>query len=111
MTVSFPVVDIQSDDEERHRRNLAEGVNSLRDGKINSAVDFELDTGVVSTLVETPFCGSTSRVFLQPVDANAAADFASGTIFILEDVIVNGQFTISHTIFSGTRTFRCSMLS
>ena len=111
MTVSFPVVDIQSDDEERHRRNLAEVANSLRDGKINSAVDFELETAQGTTLVETPFCGSTSRVLLQPVDNNAAADYASGTVVILEDVIVNGQFTISHTIFSGTRTFRCSMLS
>ena len=67
MVVSYPVVDIQSQDPERHRRNMAEAINSLRQGKVNSSIDVTLDVSPAETTTFShPFLGAVSRVILTP---------------------------------------------
>lgn len=111
MVVAYPIVDVQSSDEVRHRRDLARGVNSLRDGKLNSAIDITLETTGITTTVVNAKVAATSRIILTPSNDNAASEFAAGTIRIDSGSIVNGQFTIQHTEFPLARTFRVSFLS
>lgn len=111
MVVAYPIVDVQSTDEKRHRRDLAKGVNSLRDGKVNSAVDISLETSGITTTVVNSKISATSRIILTPSNDNAASEFAAGTIRIDDGSIVHGQFTIQHTEFPLARTFRVSFLS
>ena len=111
MVSNFPVVDIQSTDEERHRRAMAQAINGLLEGKLNAAIDIELSTTAETTTVVHPFISATGRIHLDPSNDAAACDLASGTILILSDSIVNGQFTMSHTLFANARTFRVSFLS
>ncbi len=112
MVVSFPVADIQSADEERHRRQLAEVVNSVRNGKLNSAIDFSLRTTPnETTTVSNPNIAATSRILLIGENAAAAADLASGSVRIDDASITNGNFTVQHTRFANARLFRAVILS
>lgn len=111
MVVAYPIVDIQSDDEKRHRRNIAEAVNSLRKGKVNSAIDIALNTTGITTTVVNANVAATSRIILTPSNDAGACDLASGTVRIDTGSIVNGQFTIQHTVYALPRTYRVSFLS
>lgn len=112
MVVNYPIVDVQSTDAERHRRDLALGVNGLRDGKLNSAIDVMLDPSPAETTTFShPKLSNTARVLMQPGDAVAAADLAAGAIRIDAANIGNGNATIQHTRYSGARLLRISFLS
>ena len=90
---------------------MAAAINGILEGKINAAIDIELSTTAETTTVVHPFISATGRIILTPSNDAAACDFASGTVLILPASIVNQQFTMSHTLFSGARTFRVSFLS
>lgn len=108
--ITFPVVDIQSPDEERHRRQLAAVINSVRDGKLNANLSFTLDvTPATTTTVIDPRIAATSRIILVPMNAAAAGDYAAGTVQI--QTVEPGQFVLSHTLFALARDFRASVLS
>lgn len=108
--VNYPKVDIQSTDGERHRRDIAVVVNSLRDGKINAALTFSLDVApAITTTITDPRIATSSRIHLVPLDDHALADYSAGAIKIAS--VSNSQFIVSHTMFGLARTFRCSFLA
>ena len=109
---SFPVPDFDYPGDERyHRRQLASAVRSMRDGKINTGLDFDLDVQpAIQTIVEDNRIGITTRMILTPGNIHAAAELASGTIELDEDDITNGQFIIKHLRSTLTRSFRAVLL-
>ena len=109
--VSYPLPDFDHEDERQHRRQLAEALRSVRDGKINSAIDFDLNTTGITTTVLDPRVAATSRIVLTPGNDHGAAHLASGTIEIPPATIRIGQFTVQHTISALTRSYRAVILA
>jgi len=109
--VNYPVPDFDHPDEKQHRRQLAEAVRSLRGGKVNTAIDFDLSTTVGTTTVQFPCVAATSRIVLTAGNDHGAADLASGTVEIPPATIRPGQFTVSHTLSGLTRSYRAVVLA
>lgn len=108
--VNYPKVDKQSEDDKRLLRDLSLVVNSLRDGKVNSALSFDLAVApAVTTTISDARISATSRVLLEPINDAAAADYAAGAVRVASTT--NGQFILEHVQFALPRTFRCSFLS
>lgn len=104
--ISYRPAEIQSTDPDRHRRHIAETANLVLDGKVNSAIDFELETTGTTTTVTNDKISISSRVILTPTDQLTASELASGGIYVDEDDIDNGQFVVTHTQSASTRVFR-----
>lgn len=84
-------------------REVAEVVNSILNGKINSYGSVTLTDNAASTTVAAPYCSGESVVSLMPTTANAAAEIGNGTMYVTPD---NGEFVITHANNAQTdRTF------
>lgn len=73
-------------------RDIAQRINQLLKGRINSTGRITLTPNVGSTEVERPYVSAESTVLLTPATANAAA--AISTTYV---VPISGSFTINHS--------------
>ena len=109
--VSYPTPDFDHPDEKEHRRQLAQAIRSLRDGKVNTALDFDLSTTAGTTTVQDIRVAATSRVVLTAGNDHGAAHLASGTVEVPPASIRPGQFTVAHTLSGLTRSYRAVILA
>lgn len=84
-----------------HRRNIAQAVNQLIEGKTNAAGAFTLTANVTSTIVTNERVSESSHVSITATSANAAA--ALSGLYITSG---SGQFTVTHASTATTdRTY------
>lgn len=69
-------------------------IRELFEGRSNAVGEVTLTASAASTVVTAINCGSDSKIFLMPTTANAAADFASGSLYVSD--VSPGTFTITH---------------
>jgi len=87
--------------------SLVRVVRSIRDlfeGRCNAFGTFTLAASVTTTAVTAPNCGLDSQALFSPTTANAAAEIASGGMYV--SAIAQGTFTVTHANSAQTdRTF------
>lgn len=89
---------------ERSLARIVQAVRYLLQGRDNACGTVTLTANASSTVVSAPNCAATSEVFLEAKTADAAAERASGNLYI--SAIANGSFTVAHTDNAVTdRTF------
>lgn len=88
---AFPNVPVEWSDEEEHRRKLAESVNNILDGKINSIGSVTFTANQTTTTITDEKIGSNSLIFLTPVTANAG-----GEVGYYISAVGDGSATITH---------------
>ncbi len=93
-------------------RDIAKAVNAALLGKINSVGEVTLAPGASSTVVENVLVSASSKLFLFPQTANAAAEMGLGVVYIQPGNVINGvSFSINHASSSDTdRTFFYAIL-
>ena len=86
---------------------IAAVVDRHNRGKFNATLDVTLTANAASTTIEDARLASTSALVFDPLTANAAAELAAGTIYVLAAGRLNGSATITHANNAQTdRTFR-----
>lgn len=89
---------------ERELSRYAIALQQLEQGRSNAAGLCTLAAGAAATIVKAPNCAATSKVFLFPATAHAAAELGNGTIFV--SAVANGSFTLTHAVNAqADRTF------
>lgn len=83
---------------------IVTGVRDLFQGRSNAVGTCTLTDSTTTTAVAAINCGADSKVFLMPVTANAAAEFAAGGLYVSS--VGQGTFTLTHANDASTdRTF------
>lgn len=90
-------------------RNLARLVQAIQDlfaGRNNAFGEVTLAVSpATTTTVTAPNCSESSAPLLTPMTANAAAEYASGDMYVSD--VTFGEFTITHAASANAdRTFR-----
>jgi hypothetical protein len=87
-------------------RRIAEVVSGIMDGKINATGSVTLAANAASTTITDRRIGPTSKIFLSPTTANAAAALATTYV-----VAGDGSATVHHVNNAQTdRTFGYAIL-
>lgn len=73
---------------------IAQVVNLNQQGKQNDTLDVTLSAGTTETVIIDPRISAFSFIEFMPVTASAAAEKASGTMYVSERK--NGEATITH---------------
>jgi hypothetical protein len=81
---------------ERELSKYAIALQQLEQGRSNAAGFCTLAVGTSTTTVRAPNCAATSKVFLFPTSAHAAAELGNGTCFVSS--VANGTFTLTHAV-------------
>jgi len=85
-------------------RQVAQVVNNVLDGKLNSTGEFTCTASAASTDVTDYRAGKNSVILLMPTTANASAEVGAGTIYI--SARNKQSFTVTHANNTQTdRTF------
>lgn len=63
-------------------REIAEAVNRLTQGKLNSVISVTLTANQGSTTVSSPLLTGSSWLGFMPKTANAAAEIGAGTLYV-----------------------------
>lgn len=79
---------------EKDPTRINQAIRDLFMGRSNAVGTVTLTASATTTVVAALNIGASSRVFLMPTTANAAADFASGSLYI--SAVASGTFTITH---------------
>ncbi len=79
---------------ERDTTRIVQAIRDLFQGRSNAVGTVTLTANDTTTTVTALNVGLSSRVFLMPTTANAAADFGSGSLYISD--VASGSFTITH---------------
>ena len=91
----------------RHTRQIAAAVRQAMQGKLNAVGTFTCTAGVGSTVLTDSRLTSESAVLWDATTANAAAEFAAGTMYVLTANRNNGAWTVTHAnAATANRTFR-----
>lgn len=98
MNTSYPDVEVFRDDEKLHRRQMAEKINQLNQGKFNGVTQITLTPSATSTTLTNSRIGANSFIGLQPTTASAAT--ACPSIYI--DTQQKGQATVHHPSSAAT---------
>lgn len=77
-------------------RRVAETVNNILDGKINTVKTVTLTANVASTTISDERIGKNTVVLLTPTTANASAEFGAGTIYQTLPNVTSGAAVINH---------------
>jgi hypothetical protein len=111
-SVGVPNVPYSMPDEKAHRKKLAEGVNSVLGGKMNCTLDATLASSASSTTITDSRISYYSAIVPgMALTAHAAAELASGNLYIPQSTIIKGQAVIQHTNNTQTdRTLRFVIL-
>lgn len=90
--------------EANNPREIAQVVNGVLDGKLNSTGLVTLTASSTTTAVTDYRASSTSIILLMPTTANASSEIGNGTIFI--STRAKQSFTLTHANNSqADRTF------
>ena len=87
-------------DVEEHRRLLANSLNNVIEGKINSTGSITLEDSVTTTDLEDDRIGIDSVILLMPTTSDAAAE---NIHFSAQD---KGTVTLNHTSNTTSRIFK-----
>ncbi|KKW45760.1 MAG: hypothetical protein A2Z55_01235 [Burkholderiales bacterium RIFCSPHIGHO2_12_63_9] len=101
--------DFSQDGIKRVIRALADCINEIADGRLNSSGVITLTASAATTAVTDRRVGRDSVILFMPVTANAAAELAAGTMYVQTTDIapLTNQFTINHANNAqADRTFR-----
>jgi hypothetical protein len=79
---------------ETSTRKIIQSIQELWQGRSNAGGQFTCALSESETVVRAPNCGLSSRVFVSPRHANAAAELAAGTCYV--SAVAQGQFTFTH---------------
>ena len=82
-------------------RQVAEVVNRVLDGGLNSTGSVTLQTSSATTVVSDVRVGENSVITFMPKDTNAAAELTA----LYVSVRTNGTFTITHNNSGTTRAY------
>ena len=74
---------------------IVQAIRQLIQGQDNACGTVTLAVSAASTTVAAPNCSSLSSVFLFPTTAHAAAELASGNMYV--SAVASGTFTITQT--------------
>ena len=103
----YPSVPEESSVEKVHRREMAQAINRLNRGKFNGTGDITLTANAATTVLTDARLAQQSVVFFDPVTANAAAELAAGTLYVLLANRNRDAWTIAHANNAqADRTFR-----
>jgi len=92
-------------DEVQHRQHIAEALEELADGKLNSTSNVTLTANSTTTVIVDFRVGANSVILLSPITANAATEFASGGMYVSSTG--KQTYTITHNNNAQTdRDFR-----
>jgi len=107
MPLEYPLPPTDSPDSRKLLRQVSETVRRIMNGKTNNVVEFTLTANQgTTTLTDARFTLCTALI-ATPLTANAAAEQANGTMYVLDTGRVNGAITITHANNAQTdRTFR-----
>lgn len=88
-------------------RGLGTVMNRIMSGKVNATGEVTLAAGGTTTTVTDARATAGSYIGFDPLTANAAAEKAAGTIYVLDANRRNGSFVITHANNAQTdRTFK-----
>jgi len=88
-------------------RQISQAVGMLFQGKSNNVLTFTCTAGAASTVLSDPRLTIGSFIDFDPLTANAAAELAAGTVYVLAANRNTGVCTITHANAGTTdRTFR-----
>lgn len=91
----------------RHAVDVARGVRLLFQGKTNNTGEVTLTAGAASTVLSDSRLTVNSVLLFDPLTANAAAELAAGTLYVLTANRNNAVWTVTHAnAVSTDRTFR-----
>lgn len=91
---SYPIIPTYMVDLAIWVRKMADAINEMRVGKINTTNTVTLTANAASTTVTDLRVGKDTKVFLTPATANAAAIVA--TTYVATATIGDGSFVITH---------------
>lgn len=107
----FQGVPRESFNERQHRVQLATAVNRTLSGKLNNTGDMTLAANSAATILKDARLSPQSSILFEPMTANAAAELAAGTMYVMAANRRAGAFTITHANAVTTdRTFRYAIL-
>lgn len=86
-----PGVQVTYPNETEHRRQIAQAVNRINQGRFNGSIFVTLDPGVITTVVTDNRISAQTCAMFMPQTAHAAAALATTYV-----VCTNGSMTISH---------------
>jgi hypothetical protein len=89
----YPLVPETMPNEVEHRRQLAQGVNGARQGKMNAVTQVTLTPSSTTTTLTDSRIGATTGIFFSPLTLNAVTAQASGLRVTSKK---NGQATLTH---------------
>lgn len=102
---------LRHNDEESWFRLLTQTINGIINGNINTNSSVTLTENQTTTTVTDRRIGKDSVVYFDSRTANAAAELASGNMYISSVDPLNNQFVITHTNNSQTdRTFKYAFI-
>ena len=93
---SFPSVPLYVPDEGAHRRQMAQALNRINEGKINAIVDWTLTASVAATTFSDARLTDQTCCLPMARTANAAAELGNGTWYIPDSGRVNGSVVVTH---------------
>lgn len=107
MTVSYPVVPPDYYNEAQHRRLLANTVNSLLGGKVNSTGTVTLTQSNTSTTLTDANIGANSIILFMPTTATAATAMTAlyvssrgdGSATLTHDNTADSDRTFGYVVF------------
>jgi hypothetical protein len=106
--ISYPVPPADNTDAERHRRQIAQGVALLMNGKSNNIIDVTLTANAAATTVSDARIGVTTFPIAVAVTANAAAITAP---YVVDSSRVNGSFILVHANDANAdKTFKLTLV-
>lgn len=92
-------------------RKVWDALYKLRRGKIECVTDLTLTANVTTTQIRDERLSTQSVVSFDPKTANAAAEKAAGTMYVLTANRTDGTWTITHANNGQTdRTFQVSII-
>ena len=98
-------------DPEEWSRFLANAINGLLDGRVESNSSLTLTASAASTVVTDRRVGKDSVILFMPLTANAATELYGATMYVSAIAPRDSQFTITHANNSQTdRNFRYIVL-
>ena len=92
-------------------RRLYDSIFRARQGKLDCIAELTLTAGVTTTVLNDIRLSNQSVVLFDPKTANAAAELAAGTMYVLTANRSTGSWVITHANNAQTdRTFQVSIL-
>ena len=101
-------LDFTQGDPDRQARESARVVNLINSGRLNCSASITLAANAATTVIQDVRLSIQSAILLMPTTAHAAAEIASGNLWI---VCAAGTATLNHTNNAQTdRTFTVVLL-